>query len=65
MEEGGRTAPRAGYDRGSSTWSAEILVGLASSDERKDFANASSVMIAVGRGEESRIVDSEMGVWEY
>lgn len=43
------TGGRAGYDRGSSTWSAEILVGLESSSERKDWAKETSVIVMVGK----------------
>jgi hypothetical protein len=47
-EEGGkvrRTAPRAGYVLGSSTCSADILLGLLSRVVRKDFAKESSVIL--------------------
>ena len=49
-EEGGldrRTALRAGCFLGSSTWSADTLVGFESKDVRNCFANASSVILAV------------------
>ena len=36
------TAPLAGYERGSSTWSVESLVGRDSSVVRNDLAKESS-----------------------
>jgi hypothetical protein len=39
------TAPLAGYERGSSTWSAESLVGRESRDARNDLAKESSVIL--------------------
>ena len=45
-----RTAPRAGYDFGSSTWSGDSFVGLESRSWINDFANASSVIFAMFLG---------------
>lgn len=39
------TAPLAGYERGSSTWSAESLVGRESSVARNDLTKENSVIL--------------------
>jgi hypothetical protein len=43
--QGSFTAPLASYERGSSTWSAESLVGRESNVARNDLAKESSVIL--------------------